>query len=389
MRRCIKIIICGWLAVAASGAKGQEVEFLSPIVEQGIRLHLNLGDEEQITLAQLDTITTLDLSRRGITDIRDLTLMPDLHSIDLSDNQVENLRPLTMLDKLEWVDLSFNSLTEINDLFYSSAKNLTINVAFNYITDFSLFGCISSCDFTLQGAGLQLVENAPYVDIYPFYADIDSNDKPSVSYRCSTNLETAFNIEYGTVKVSALTDGSTNTVFLPEYKETTKVVLTNGEIGETTYVVPSAEYTVGAGKTVTLETGLPEDYSLYFAYASNGTVEIDGTKMNYTSPETTMADFIFFCYYQGATLKGFSRCYVNKVVGDLTGDAKVDDEDFTFVANCIMGKLTSETDKKKADINGDGEVNAADLVALANLKKYGKITPPNGTRKAEADIIGK
>ena len=390
MRNYVKIIIVYCLSVVSVKALGQEVTFVSPLVEEGIRQHLNFAEEEQISFAQLDTITTLDLSKRGIIDISDLVLIPNLRTLDLSDNMVDDLQPLNVLESLEYVDLSYNRLKGINALFYSTAKDLTINIAFNYIEDFSLFVSLSSCNFTLEGAGLQMNENAPYYDVNYLYTIYNEEGKSVVAYRGYTNIEAANSINCGTMNTSAQLDGEDYTIELAETPtETTVVTLTNGEQSVTTYVVPVTEETVGAGKTITLETGLPEDYRLYSAYASMGTVEIDGTKMNYTAPETMAADVIYFSYYQGSTLKGFSRCYVNKVVGDLTGDAKVDDEDFTFVANCIMGKLTSETDKKKADINGDGEVNAADLVALANLKKYGKITPPNGTRKAETDVIGK
>lgn len=65
------------------------------------------------------------------------------------------------------------------------------------------------------------------------------------------------------------------------------------------------------------------------------------------------------------------------VEGDVTGDSIIDEADFAFVRDCIMGN----TFDQKADFNKDGKVNAADLVALVNLKLYGQITPPsNGTR---------
>lgn len=374
MRNFVKIIIVCCLSVVSMKALGQEVTFVSPLVEEGIRQHLNFAEGEQINFAQLDTITTLDLSKRGIIDISDLVLIPNLRTLDLSDNMVDDLQPLNVLESLEYIDLSYNRLKGINALFYSTAKELTINVAFNYIEDFSLFASISSCNFTLEGTGLQMSEDAPYYDVNYLYTIYNEEGKSVIAYRGYTNIEAANSIICGSLNTSAQLDGEDHTIELAESPtETTVVTLTNGKQSEMTYVVPVTEIVVNAGKTVTLKTGLPEDYRLYAAYASNGTVVIDGTKMKYTAPKTTMADFIYFCYYQGSTLKGFSRCYVNKVLGDLTGDAKVDEEDFTFIANCIMGKLTSETDKKKADINGDGEVNAADLVTLANLKLYGKV----------------
>ncbi len=50
--------------------------------------------------------------------------------------------------------------------------------------------------------------------------------------------------------------------------------------------------------------------------------------------------------------------------GDVTGDGTIDESDFEFIKDCIM----SGNYDQEADINNDGVVNAADLVALANLK---------------------
>ena len=39
---------------------------------------------------------------------------------------------------------------------------------------------------------------------------------------------------------------------------------------------------------------------------------------------------------------------------------------YTFIINTIMNPSSDEDDIKKADINGDGKVNVADLVTLTN-----------------------
>ena len=85
------IIIFSCCLFVVSNAQGQELNFISPNVEEGIRQHLNINEESPISFAQLDTITKLDLSRRGIADVRDLVLLPKLRSLDLSGNMVEDL----------------------------------------------------------------------------------------------------------------------------------------------------------------------------------------------------------------------------------------------------------------------------------------------------------
>ena len=74
---------------------------------------------------------------------------------------VDNVQPLTVLDSLVWVDLSYNNLKNINELVYSKSMKMTINVAFNYIGDFSLFGLNTRCNFILEGTTFQIMENAP------------------------------------------------------------------------------------------------------------------------------------------------------------------------------------------------------------------------------------
>jgi hypothetical protein len=162
-------------------------------------------------------------------------------------------------------------------------------------------------------------------------------------------------------------DGDTHVIALSQKPEmTTPVTLTNGEQSEMTYIVPPANYLAGAGKTVTLETGLPEDYTLFSVYASKGTVEVEGTKLKYTAPETAEPDVIHFSYYQGATLKGFSRYYLNRgnTLGDVNHDDSVTMTDVVKIISYILGDSPNDFDKTVADLNGDGVVTITDVIIL-------------------------
>lgn len=303
------IIIIACLAVVS--AHGQEVTFLSPEVEGGVRQHLGFTESQQIGFAQLDTITTLDLSRRGITDVRDLVLMPKLRTLDLSDNSVEDLQPIAVLDSLEWVDLSYNGLKGINDLFFSSAKSMTVNVAFNHIRDFSLFGSISSCRFILEGTGLQLNDHPLYFDVYDFYADVNNEGVPMVSYRGFTNVEGDVSLECGSTHVAASMDGDTYSVLLPEgLSLTTQATLSNGEVGDTTWVVPPTAYDVTNGGEVTISTGLPENYRIGYLRALHGMVDADGTTLHYVAPTRAVNDTLYLSYYENEQIKGFTELYI-------------------------------------------------------------------------------
>jgi hypothetical protein len=164
-------------------------------------------------------------------------------------------------------------------------------------------------------------------------------------------------------------NGNTQILNLSETpKKTTVVTLTNGEQSETTYVVPPAEFTAGAGKTVTLGTGLPDDCIIYSAYASKGTVEIEGNTIKYTAPTNAVTDMVNFSYYQGSTLKGFSHFYVNRAKkGDVNGDRKIDSTDLMLLVNYIMGKDPTGIDLDAADVNKDTKVNVVDVTKVVDI----------------------
>lgn len=358
----ILIIVICWLSVAVK-VQAQELTFVSPLVEEGIRDHLNFTEGQPIGFAQLDTITTLDLSRRGITDIRDLILMPKLRRVDLSDNKVENLQPLTVLDSLEWVDLSYNSLRGINDLFYATAKKMNVNVAFNHIRDFSLFGSISSCNFTLTGAGLQMSENAPFFDVGYLICDASANTI-SVRGLVRTNIDKTIRLVC-TNEERGVTEGEHFTQSL-QYNgnETVRVIVTNGEQGDTTWVVPSRNYQFEADKPLSMETGLPDDYLISSVFAERGTAVIDGTKVVYTAGDDIVTDALYISYSDGLHLRGITKYnLVGDNHGEMNNDGQKNIVDVTQLVKVILndqGNLYLDN----ADVNKDGRVDYEDVKAL-------------------------
>jgi stress response protein YsnF len=53
------------------------------------------------------------------------------------------------------------------------------------------------------------------------------------------------------------------------------------------------------------------------------------------------------------------------IKGDVNGDGEVNVADLVAVSNYMAGDDT--VSKEKADVNSDGEVNVADLVAISNI----------------------
>ena len=53
--------------------------------------------------------------------------------------------------------------------------------------------------------------------------------------------------------------------------------------------------------------------------------------------------------------------------GDANGDGTVDAADIVEVVNYIMGKKSVKFVKKAADANDDGKVDAADIILIVNM----------------------
>ncbi len=311
MRKALTIIYLLMSVILTTEA--QKVTFFSEEFEAGVKKHIGLGDDEDVTQNHTDTISAINLSGLGITDIRDVKYLSNVLELDLSNNGISNTFPLTVLDSLQILNLSNNELLSINPLVFSNAKKIRLNVAYNYIEDFSFFYTPSHCQFTIMGMDLQSQKDAPFLDVYSFYSEIEVDDKPIVVYRGYTNMATETLLNCGSSNLSAQLDGNTYHVAITEdIPEILHVILSNGEKNEDTYIVPSADYHVEAGQSVTLETGLPDDYYLSSVYATVGAVEVKGNCLKYTAPESVKPDIIYFSFFQGATLKGFSRYYINR-----------------------------------------------------------------------------
>ena len=342
MKKIISTIV---FLLATIVVNSQKVTFYSQEFENGVRDHIGLGESDNVLQTHTDTITTLNLSGLGITDIRDAGYLTAVTKLDLSYNNITDVSPLLTLSSLRELNLSNNKLENINILAFVEAESMEVDVSNNYISDFSYFYTPGLCDFTFMGMGLQMEKDAPYFDIYQFYATVDLANRSMISYRGYT------------------IDGDSHIAVLPTTPtETTEVTLTNGAESIKTFVVPAKFNKVEAGKTVSMDTGLPEHYTIS-AYASKGTVEIVGNTLKFTAPQETVSDIISFCFYEGATLKGISRFYVNK--GDIDGDGDVDKADLEKVVNFIMNP-SEDFNKDAADMNGDGKVNATDVVLIIN-----------------------
>ena len=298
----------------------QGVRFYSEDFANAVRYHIGLDESAEINASQLDTITVLDLSCLDLTDIRDLLYIPNVKRLNLEGNKLENVAILANLEFLSELNLCHNQLESINELVFSRSPEMTVDVAFNYIQDFSCFNTFADCCFTIEGTGFQSVKNAPYFDVRELHAELMVDDVIDIYYRGYTNMSEQSVLKIGMTESEALMDGDIHHVSVPENTtEVTPVTLSNGKVSETTYVLPPKEVEVEAGQTIILETGLPDDYRLAYVHVNVGTFEIVGNALKYTAPTEGGGDVIDFCYYQESTLKGISRFYING--GEVTSES--------------------------------------------------------------------
>ena len=365
MRR-ISIIILAFIAIMA---QAQKVTFNSEGIEAGVRHHLGLDVNSDILQSQTDTITAIDLSGLGITDLRDIVYLPNLKTLDLSDNEITNVGPLNVLDSLRDLSLRENNLESVNLLAFSNAEKMMVDVTANYIGDFSyLFDCIK-CQFTLIGMGRQKVKDAPYFDVCQLYADVDDEGQPIVWYRGFTNMTETPLMTCGDAQTAATIDGHLNSMTVPgSPTAATAVVLACGELTDTTYVVPPQYIDPDGEAALTLATGLPEGYTIGSAYAKYGTVEVDGTTMTYTVAGED-DDIVQFSYYESGQLRGISRFFIQSrmLLGDANNDKVVNVTDVMLIVNNILGRALPVFNRKNADVNKDNHISVADVMSVVKI----------------------
>ena len=368
MKTRIMIILLATLAVTASA---QKVTFFSPEFELGVKLHLGLEENDEVLQSRMDTITSIDLSGLGITDLRDVVYLSKVKELDLSNNGITNIFPLTVLDSLQLLNLSSNGLESVNPLVFCSAEKMTVMVANNYISDFSFLFSPTHCQFTLMGMGLQQDKNALYLDMYHLYCDVDDRGQAVVVYRGYTNAEGAAVIGCNGKHAVAQLDGAGHTVNVPGWPQSPAMVtLTVGELGDTTWVLPPVTCRIAAGANVAIETGLPEGYRIGMANALYGTVTVNGTDLAYTAPVDLDRDTVYISYYEGWQLRGFTEYRMlnvaNIMAGDVDCNGRVSIDDLTTLIQYLLDGQAEGLDLANADCYVDGKVTIDDVTAIIN-----------------------
>lgn len=370
-----RVVVILYTLMVVFPMTAQNVTFYSEEFKLGVTRHLGLDVDADVTQTLTDTITSIDLSGLGIRDLRDAVYLPNVKTLNLSSNGISNVLPLMSLDSLKVLNLANNDLESINPLVFSTSEWMNVDVSFNYINDFSFFFSPTQCQFTISGMDFQQDKNAPYFDVYQLFVDINAEGKPEVFYRGYTNMEAAVNILCGEAQTAATMDGDTRSAVVPGNPTSAMMVsLTNGERADTTWVVPPTDYELEASSTLTIATGLPEDYTIASVYSKNGIeATVDGTNVSYTATEDFDTDTLYISYYEGNRLRGFSEFYIvnpnaiSALLGDANNDRRVNIADITAVINKISGRQPTRFIQQNVDFNNDGMITEVDITPLINI----------------------
>lgn len=393
-----RIIASTIFVIVASHAAGQGVVFHSAEIEAGVKKHIGLVEGDNVTVEQLDTITTLNLSGLGLTDIQDVRMVPNLQTIDLSYNEIDDVSPLAQLEFLKEVNLSHNMLKSINMLTFTSSDEMIVDVGFNYISDFSCFNTLTSCVFIIKGAGLQKTIENNIFDVSYLYCNSIA-EKASIMCRVEAKDGEHVWLRCQDTDVDVPTDNSLFTYeIVNAVNTTTPVFVTNGAQKDSTYYVPVVvKEEVKPLETVTIETGLPDEYIIkVLSPIQQGTVNVNGTTIEYVASDVFRKEDLLFVYSDDFTTKGISKIQLSSgiidLVGDADGDGTVDVNDVTTAINHILDKPVARFILEAADVDGDGIIDVNDVQGIIDraLGKFGAsavdLGLPSGTLWASCNV---
>ncbi len=319
-----RFVILSIFSATLLGVHAQYITFHSAEFETGVKKHIGLSSEDSVLTAQADTITSINLSELGIKDIRDVAWLGHVKKLDLSKNWISDIEPLLLVDSLREVNLRDNDIDDIAPLIYSRSDSIFLNISNNHIDNFSMFFRPTHCVFTFFGMAQQTAKNTSYLSVYSLYSDISAKGTAWIAYRGFTNTDGEGYLECGTMRHRAILDGTFQRISVTDTPQTiSQVFLTNDEDGDSTYIVPATFHQVGAGETIEINTELPDNYQICYVNCLHGTASVIDNRLQYTAKENLVADTLYFAFYEGSKLRGFSQYYLAK---DLTAIKSVKDE---------------------------------------------------------------
>lgn len=114
----------------------QPLAFEDLNLEQAIKSLLNKNDDESLTKTDLESLTDVPLSGKGIKSLQGLEYAVNVTKLSLSGNQIADISPLSHAVNLTTLDLSGNQIVDIKPL-RKLTKVTDLSLARNQINDLS------------------------------------------------------------------------------------------------------------------------------------------------------------------------------------------------------------------------------------------------------------
>ena len=134
MKTLLTVLLCLSLPLIGADKKPLTKEESAKVIEAAIR-KVAKKPAGELTKADLEKVTVLELYQNQLTDVKGLEKLTKLEVLDLSDNQLTEVKGLEKLTQLTFLDLCFNP-----DLDFDQLKALKNALPFCVIT--SNFGII-------------------------------------------------------------------------------------------------------------------------------------------------------------------------------------------------------------------------------------------------------
>lgn len=126
------------LSLALPGQASMEAFSQEPIIKDGnleksIRSWIVKKDDEPLTKEDLESLTVVSLSGKGIKDLEGLEYAVNITDLDLDINEITDLTPLKKLSKIHTLSLKANKISSIEEL--STLKELKyLEISWNQVS---------------------------------------------------------------------------------------------------------------------------------------------------------------------------------------------------------------------------------------------------------------
>ncbi len=125
------------------------IYFADDYLALAIRNYLGLNETDDISLALLSEVTSLNLADSYVTNISGLEYCTALQSLELQGNAISNISPLANIGTLEYLDLRSNNIQSVPNL--SNLTSLqTLRISQNYIKEISGLAGLNITDLDIS-----------------------------------------------------------------------------------------------------------------------------------------------------------------------------------------------------------------------------------------------